>query len=213
MKRSSRAKPRKPVPAEPRFRRFEPDARREQLLEVAVRRFGERPYSAVSTREIAEEAGIARGLLNHYFGSKRDLYLEVVRRMLLLPDVTDAVPVTGSLEARVRRAIDWFLDVVETHGKTFVAVTAGHIGDDPDLERILFSADDVAARKVLEIVGMPTTGRHAERNRAAIRAFSGMVKNAIKEWIRAGTLTRKQVSFLLTETLVAVVRDLLPRLP
>src|SRR4051812_5171083 len=70
-----------------RGRRLEPDARREQLLECAVRLFGEKPYAEVSTAEIAAEAGIARGLLNHYFGTKRDLYLEVVRRLVFVPDM------------------------------------------------------------------------------------------------------------------------------
>ena len=62
-----------------RRRRLEPDARREQILSVAVRLFGERGYAAVSTGDVAAGAGVARGLVNHYFGTKKELYLEVVR--------------------------------------------------------------------------------------------------------------------------------------
>ncbi|HZY75057.1 MAG TPA: helix-turn-helix domain-containing protein, partial [Jatrophihabitantaceae bacterium] len=71
----------------PRWRRLGPDERREQILDCAVRLFGERPYAAVSTTDIARAAGVARGLLNHYFGTKRDLYLEVVKAMVQMPDV------------------------------------------------------------------------------------------------------------------------------
>src|SRR6266487_1444027 len=62
------------------------DDRRQQILTVAARQFAERNYDAVSMEEVAKEAGIARGLLHHYFGAKRELYLEVVRAMLAVPD-------------------------------------------------------------------------------------------------------------------------------
>src|SRR4051794_43082 len=139
----------------PRWRRLEPDARREQILECAVRLFGERPYASVSTTDIAREAGVARGLLNHYFGTKRDLYLEVVRALVTLPEMDEAEAGTGSLRKRVQRSVDWFLDTVSVHAKTFVAVTGAEgVGDDPEIERILAEADDTAARKVLEMVGL-----------------------------------------------------------
>src|SRR3982751_2655143 len=66
-------------------RRLEPDARRAQILSVAVRLFGERGWADVSTTDVAREAGVARGLVNHYFGTKKDLYLEVIRVMLTVP--------------------------------------------------------------------------------------------------------------------------------
>jgi AcrR family transcriptional regulator len=194
----------------PRWRRLEPDARREQILDCAVRLFGERPYAAVSTSEIAREAGVARGLLNHYFGTKRDLYLEVVRAMVALPELRDVAATTGPLRSRVQRSVDWFLDVVAGHAKTFVAVTGAEgVGDDPEIDRILASADDRAAARVLETLGLPSD---VPEHRAAIRAYSGLVKAAVREWVRAETLTREQVHVLLSQALIAIVRDVLPEL-
>jgi AcrR family transcriptional regulator len=191
-----------------RRRRLEPDARREQILECAVRLFGERPYASVSTTDIAREAGVARGLLNHYFGTKRDLYLEVVRAMVVLPEMADARAGTGSLRARVQRSVDWFLDTVSVHAKTFVAVTGAEgVGDDPEIERILADADDVAARKVLEMVGISAD---VAAHRAVIRAFGGLVKAAVREWVREETLTRDQVKLLLSQALITIVKDVLP---
>lgn len=190
-----------------RGRRLEPDARREQLLECAVRLFGERPYAEVSTTEIAREAGIARGLLNHYFGTKRELYLEVVRRMVAMPEQGE-LALSGSLRARVARGVDLFLDSAGSHAETFLAVTgAGGIGADPEVERILDEADDLAAHRVLEVVGL--TGEDPKQ-RAAVRAYGGMAKAAVKEWRRNEALTRDEVHLLLTKALLAVVRDVLP---
>ena len=62
--------------------RSDADERRRRILSVARRLFSERGFSDVSTIEIASEAGVARGLINHYYGTKRELYVEVVREMV-----------------------------------------------------------------------------------------------------------------------------------
>ena len=194
----------------PRWRRLEADERREQILECAMRLFGDRPYALVSTTEIARAAGVARGLLNHYFGTKRDLYVAVVRRLVRLPDFDSAITATGSLSRRVERSVDWFLDVMEVHGKTYVAVTGAEgVAADPEVERIIAEADDAAARGVLSALGVDTAGHDAEQ-RAVIRAYSGLVKAAMREWIRDRTLTRDQVHLLLSRALITIVRDVLP---
>src|SRR3954452_5636085 len=195
----------------PRWRRLEPDARREQILECAVRLFGERPYAAVSTTDIAREAGVARGLLNHYFGTKRDLYLEVVRKLVTITDVPGAdVAIRGPLRTRVERSVDWFLDTVSVHAKTFVAVTGAEgVGAEPEIERLLAEADDTAARKVLETVGLSAD---VDEHRAVIRAYGGLVKAAVREWVRGQTLTRNQVQLLLSQALITIVRDVLPEM-
>ncbi|WP_163865044.1 TetR/AcrR family transcriptional regulator [Myxococcus eversor] len=200
-----------PAPA-PRWKRLEPDARREQILECAMRLFGERPYAQVSTTDIAKEAGVARGLLNHYFGQKRDLYLKVVKRMLLMPGLEEKVSPTGTLRQRVERSVEWYLDTVATHGKTYVAVTgAGSIAD-PEVERIISAADDVAAAKTLEFLGMKVEVGSDARHRAMMRSYAGMVKATIREWIRGGTLSREEAHLLLSEALITIVQDVLPQL-
>lgn len=48
-------------------------ARREQLLDVALRLFSSQGFSATPTKQIAKEAGVAEGLVFHYFPSKVDI--------------------------------------------------------------------------------------------------------------------------------------------
>lgn len=197
----------------PRWKRLEPDTRREQILECAARLFGERPYADVSTTDIAKEAGVARGLINHYFGQKRDLYLKVVKRMLLMPGLEESVPMTGNLRQRVERSVEWYLDTVATHGKTYVAVTgSGGIGSDPEVERIISEADDVAASKTLAFLGLKVEVGSDARHRAMMRSYGGLVKATIREWIRGGTLSREDAHLLLSEALITIVRDVFPQL-
>jgi AcrR family transcriptional regulator len=195
------------VSAAPRRRRLEPDERREQILCCAMRLFGEHPYASVSTTELARQAGVARGLINHYFGTKRDLYLEVVRRLVTIPRFAiDQLP-AGPLETRVTAAVDWFLEGVSRNSKAWLAATGG--GWDPDVERILAEADENAADRVLEATGLSA---HAVELRAMVRSYGGMVKSACREWLVRGDLTREQVRLLLTTTLLALIRDAAPGL-
>jgi TetR/AcrR family transcriptional regulator len=52
-----------------------PEEKRRKILDAAIAEFAENGYDKASTNAIVKEAGIAKGLLFHYFGSKRNLYL------------------------------------------------------------------------------------------------------------------------------------------
>jgi AcrR family transcriptional regulator len=197
---------------EPRWRRLEPDERREQILACAISLFGERPYAAVSTTELAHRAGVARGLINHYFGTKRSLYLEVVRRMVTIPVAVDRLP-DGPLSERVEVSVSWFLDGVARHSRTWLAALGVEgVGRDPEVERILAEADEAAADRVLEAAGLASVVAHREELRAMIRAYGGMVKAAAREWLVREALSRDQVQHLLTTTLLSLLRDVAPLL-
>ncbi|KAA0023710.1 helix-turn-helix transcriptional regulator [Antrihabitans cavernicola] len=176
-----------------------------------MRMFGERPYAAVSTTDLAKEAGVARGLINHYFGTKRDLYLAVVEKVAMVPDVERSETPSGSTAERAAIAVDWLLGVVDQLGRTWVAVMGAEgIGDDPEVARILDDADDAAAERVLDIVGV-TGGDHRAELRAMVRAYGGMAKSAGREWVTREALTREQVRMLLTDSLVTLVEETFPR--
>jgi len=55
------------------------EERRRQILDAAVRAFAKKGYHACRVSDIAEEAGVAYGLVYHYFESK-DAVLEAVFR-------------------------------------------------------------------------------------------------------------------------------------
>lgn len=196
----------------PRWRRLEPDARREQILDCAIGLFAERPYAAVSTSDIAREAGVARGLINHYFGSKRGLYLEVVRRMVTVPTTDRSNVPDGSLRERVEFSVSWLLDVIADRSQTWAAVlgTEG-VGNDPEVERILTEADGEAAVNLLKTVGLHDVEKHREQLRAIVRAYGGMAKATGREWITYGTLSREQVQLVLTEQLVNLLEVVYPK--
>ena len=62
----------------PRGRRPGPTTTRDALVEVARRRFADAGYAGTSLRSIATQAGVDPGLVLHFFGSKADLFREVL---------------------------------------------------------------------------------------------------------------------------------------
>ena len=102
-------------------RRLSTGERREQLLSVGARLFSESPYDEVWIEQVAEIAGVSRGLLYHYFPTKRDFFAAVVEReserMLRMTAAVPGVPVREQLAA----GLDAFLEYVETHAHGFRA--------------------------------------------------------------------------------------------
>lgn len=52
---------------------------REALLRSAEELFAERSFAAVSTRELADRAGVNLGAIQYHFGSKTQLFVEAIR--------------------------------------------------------------------------------------------------------------------------------------
>jgi AcrR family transcriptional regulator len=209
----------------PRWNRLEHDERRAQILACARRLFSERHYEAVPMAEIAREAGVARGLLHHYFGTKRELFLEVVRSMVELPaDLFPADETGGRRRDEVLgEAVDRWLEMLERNRGTWLAsLGAQGFGRDPELEAVL---DEARERAVDRLVALVREDDHApaasgrERAsardgtpelRALLRSFGGLAEAASLEWLERRRLTREQVKQLLLRSLLALVGDVLP---
>jgi AcrR family transcriptional regulator len=60
-------------------RQEQAEVTRRKLLDAAVEHFAARHFDDVATSDITESAGVAQGLLFHYFENKRGIYLEALR--------------------------------------------------------------------------------------------------------------------------------------
>ncbi|MBO2461057.1 MULTISPECIES: TetR/AcrR family transcriptional regulator [Actinomadura] len=191
------------------------DERREQILVCARELFSERPYEEVSNTEIAAVAGVSRGLLNHYFGTKRELYLAVVERMLHIPPVpVPAYEPGASVRERVTESITGWLELLERNAGTWLValdMAAGSAGDD-DLARLVDAAREGAVDHITEVVGLSRLAAEHPEVRSALRGFSGMAEAATREWLRHGRLTRAQAHVLLEDTLMHLIEETVPKM-
>lgn len=192
-------------------RRLEPDERKAQILAVAREMFGAGTYASVSTTEIADRAGVARGLIHHYFQSKRGLYLEVVRQMMIVPAPTIQHLPQSTREQRLVICLDRWLDVVERNKDMWLsAIGPEGLGYDSDVEQILAEGDEVATDRVLEAALLTEVVEGREILRAMIRSYGSMLRAASREWLVRGTLTRGQLHQILTDSLMHLLTSVFP---
>jgi AcrR family transcriptional regulator len=173
-----------------------------------------RPYGEVSLEDVAAAAGVTRGLLHHYFGTKRDLYLEVVRSMVRVP--ANPVPLQApgrGIETVIDESVERWLTMLERNRDMWLAaIGARGLGRDPELEQILDDAREQAADRLIEALQTYEAATAPPHLRAAIRAYSGFAEAASVEWLERGRLTRGQIHTLLVQGFLSIVNNVLPAL-
>jgi AcrR family transcriptional regulator len=70
-------------------RALQKQERRNQLLDTARRLFAEKGVEGTTIKDIADEAGVAQGLLYHYFKGKEELFWAIIARDNPLPLMTE----------------------------------------------------------------------------------------------------------------------------
>ena len=80
-----------------KYRREQPDARREGLVEATLRSLAAHGHDGASVRRIAAEAGVSVGLINHHYASIDELIAAAYEKVALgivrhLLETTEAAP-------------------------------------------------------------------------------------------------------------------------
>ncbi|HMG24796.1 MAG TPA: TetR/AcrR family transcriptional regulator [Kofleriaceae bacterium] len=198
--------------ARPRRRiRLDNDQRRAQLLALARRAFSDRAYDEVSIDDLARGAGISKGLLYHYFPTKRDLYVAGLRE--IADELVDAVThVAEDLPPsdRVRAAVDAYLEHVARQSRAFVALMRGGIGSDPEVAAVVDSVRTRVFDNFASGSSLATVLAGDARLETAVRGWIGFVEAASIDWCANPRLSRPELRDLITAVLLEILRVAAP---
>jgi AcrR family transcriptional regulator len=181
--------------------RLESDERRAQLLALGLRAFSTRGYADVSVDDLAREAGISKGLLYHYFPTKRDFYVAALRlasKDLLARalDVDSTVPLV-----RLQRGLDAFLAYVDEHAPAVQALFRGGLGADPEVAAVVEET-----RQAFLTVILREAGSAPPLLEIALRGWVGAVESASLEWVTRREASAVEVRDLLIQMLMSIVQ-------
>ena len=125
----------------PKYSRLAPAQRREQILDAANALFAERGYDEVSVEDIASSAGVTRGLVHHYFGGRKEVYIALLERLGTVREEQLPPPVGRSARARLADSVSRWLDWTEQN-RTIWLATLGRGEDiaDPDIRAVVARA-------------------------------------------------------------------------
>ncbi len=178
------------------------DERRAQLLELGGRLFTIRAYDEVSIDDIAASAGVSKGLLYHYFPSKRELYVATLQLNAgkLVEDITPK-PDTPR-DQRLVAGINAFLDHVGENSVGYSSLMRGGIGNDAEVAKVVDETRDAIIAIIFEGFGGgdPPVGL-----RLAARGWIGFMEAAGVEWAEKREVPRETMVAMATQVLQAAL--------
>src|SRR5258706_9488239 len=173
------------------------DQRRAQLLEIGLELFGERPYDEVSIDEVAARVGISKGLLYHYFPTKKDFYREIVRAAAeQLRALTEPRPGTNRVD-ELRFTLDIYLDYIEKNAAAYKAVLRG--AHDPELLSIV---EEYRLAMVERTLASLMLAKPVPMVRVVTRGWISFIEGASLDWLDRRDVPRERLRELFVEVLV-----------
>ncbi len=190
-------------------RRLQPEERRSEILAAATRAFASQRFADVQVDAIAREAGASRGLINHYFGDKRGLFVAVAREILTRATTVVRTDLDLDGEQMIARNTGALLDLLDANRDlTLIFLGSGAVGRDDELEALVDELRDRLAERMLRNHLGP--GPIPASARRAMRAATGMLELAIRDWLAGRGGTREQTHDLIVASIGAVVERVLP---
>jgi AcrR family transcriptional regulator len=188
----------------PPYQRLDAAERRGQILDAANVLFAERGYDVVTIEEIASSAGVTRGLVHHYFGGRKEVYLALLERLGAGREDDLREPRGRSARARVADSVSRWLDWAEANRTIYLGTIApGEDVADPDVRRVV---TDLVRRAVALVAAFHADiAEDTPRLRYALECWTGLNRAATRRWLR-GEASREGTHELLTSTLEHVLR-------
>lgn len=191
---------------QPARTRLSPDERRSQLLDLGVRLLATRSLDELSIDLLAEEAGISRGLLYHYFGSKHDFREAVVRRAADDLIAQTAPPVDGDPLERMLVSVTAYLDYVVANYEGYLSLVKGAASGNATLREIYEEARSALTDRIFREGGQADLIPDTALTRMVVRGWSAFTEELVLAWVaEPGGVTREELIAVLAGSLPGLV--------
>ena len=194
--------------------RLTSDERREHLLQVGMEVLGRRGTAEVSIEEIARAAGVSNGLLYHYFPTKSDFLLAVLKRSQQELDRRLARDRELSALGQFDHNLDALLRFVDEHAAGYLAAVEAR-GVEPRVQALV---EERRRRRVEELVALAAALHDESRDAmrtplltTAIEGWLALSQAVIVRWLRDRELERDAVHALLRRALLDTFDAVLAR--
>ena len=145
---------------------------RQRLIAAAVDLFSSKSYDDVAAADIAKAAGVAHGLLFHYFGSKRGIYLQAIREAVDQLDEAFAFEAGLPPSQQLRRALTSNLRYLSRRRGLALRLVLGGRGADPEAWEVFEAARWRALVATVALLGLePDNPALRIAGRAAVAAI------------------------------------------
>ena len=189
--------------------RLAPEQRRTQLLDLGVRLLATRSLDELSIDVLAEEAGISRGLLYHYFGGKHAFHEAVVRHAADDLIAQTAPPEGGEPLERLLASITAYVDYVVANHAGYRSLVKAAAGGNEALRAVYESTQQALAERIFAEDALGEFVPDTPAVRLLVRSWQVMVEELVLSWCEdPSSLSRDDLLRVITDSLPAVVATL-----
>src|SRR5438067_7201991 len=160
--------------------------RRRQLLDVALEVFAEHGFRGASMAEVAQAAGVTKPVLYQHFGSKRDLYLELLDDVgqRLLEEVQKATAAAGGPRQQVAAGFEAYFRFVADHESAFRLLFGGDGREaDKEFADAVRRVEDAMADAVAALIEADIDHDH---RRLLAYGVVGLAEATSRHWVLSG---------------------------
>jgi AcrR family transcriptional regulator len=142
--------------------RLSADARREQILDVAIHVFGRAGYYGASMNDIADAAGVTKPVLYQHFASKRALFVDVLRDVggRLLAELATATEAATSGRERVEAGFRAYFRFVTENEAAFRVLFGAAARNDDEFAVVVDDVLDEVADAISMLIEIEGTRAH-----------------------------------------------------
>ncbi len=171
----------------PRAVRMPREERRAQLLDAATDVFTAKGYYAAAMDDIADAAGVSKPVLYQHFGSKLELYLDLVDASCqrLTDLLENALTSTSDNAERVRATTRAFYDFVAESSGEFRFVFESELTAEPAVQKRIWRLNNDIADAIAPMIAEDTGLAAAEAKLLAISLVGGAQVSA-RYWVSEG---------------------------
>jgi AcrR family transcriptional regulator len=191
--------------------RLTPEARREQLLDLGVQMLATRSVDELSIDLLAEEAGISRGLLYHYFRNKHEFHHAVVRRA-----ADDVIRVTtprpgGDPLEQLAGSLEAYVDYVVANYEGYSSLVRGAASGNPALREIYEETRAALTDRIFDTAGDGGLAGFGIADtpavRLMVRGWAALTEEVVLTWAEDPRgVPKDELLALLTAALPAVLQ-------
>jgi AcrR family transcriptional regulator len=186
--------------------RLAPQARRAQLLELGARLFATRSVDEISIDVLAEEAGVSRGLLYHYFGSKQDFRVAVIRHAVEDLVEQTAPPAEGEPLERLLISLGVYVDYVLANLTLYRSLVRAAAGGTDELLALYEKGRFALTDRIFREDAQGQILKDTPQSRLVVRGWSAMTEEMVLTWADdPSVMTRDELLGVLALSLPALV--------
>jgi AcrR family transcriptional regulator len=161
--------------------------RRRQLLDVALRVFAEQGFHDASMNDIAEAAGVTKPVLYQHFGSKRELFSELLTDVgnELQETIIKALTSAQSGHEMVELGFAAYFRFVDEHRDAFRLFYGGSMARDEEFAEVVNQTETAVAALVATLIEVE--GLSSEQRRVMGHGIVGMIEGASIHWLKSNS--------------------------